>query len=135
VAALQLSDADRSRRDKLVGMVGSQFDGERLNALGMLQRMAGNYKVPIHGLLLGEGGGSDFDRQRAERAERAANEANLRAQRAEQARLEAQHARPAESDPPKPKLPPDWRKLFVEAQQLNGSWFFLTAFHRRRKPS
>ena len=88
MAALRLSNSDRIRRDKLVGMLGSQFDGERLNALSMLQKMADSYKVPIHELLLdaGSGGaGSNFDRQRAEQAERKAREAELRAQRAEQA--------------------------------------------------
>ena len=114
MAALRLSDADRSRRDKLVGMLGSAFDGERLNALSMLQRMADNYKVPIHELLLANGSNgaeSSFDWLRAERAAR-----------------EAQHARPAEPDPTTPKLPPDWRARFAEAQQLNDSRFFLTTW-------
>jgi hypothetical protein len=130
VAALRLSNADRSRRNKLVGMLGSSFDGERLNALGLLQRMADNYKVPIHELLLdgSRGTKSNFDRQPAERAERDAREANLRAQRAEQAAREAQHTPPAEPDPIAPKPPPDWRERFAEAQHLNGSRFFLTAW-------
>ena len=75
MAALRLSNTDRSRREKLVGMLGSSFDGERLNAL-MLQKMADAYKVPIHELLLanGSGGtGSSFDRQRAEQAAREAH--------------------------------------------------------------
>jgi hypothetical protein len=75
VAALQLSNTDRSRREKLVGMPGSAFEGERLNALSMLEQMAGAYKVPIHELLLGDGSGgagSSFDRQRAEQAAREA---------------------------------------------------------------
>jgi hypothetical protein len=45
VAALQLSNTDRSRRKKLVGMLGSAFEGERLKAL-RLQQMADAYKVP-----------------------------------------------------------------------------------------
>jgi len=130
VAALWLSGADRSRRNKLVGMLGSSFDGERLNALGLLQRMADNYKVPSHELLLADGNseiGPSFDRLRAERAEREARDANLRAQRAEQSARKAQHARPAEPDPDATELPPDWRELFAKAQQLNCSGFFLTA--------
>ena len=33
------------------------FDGERLNALNMIQRMADDYKMPIHELLLAAGSG------------------------------------------------------------------------------
>ena len=46
MAALRLSDTDRSRRAKLVGMLGSAFDGERLNALTMLQKMARRLQSP-----------------------------------------------------------------------------------------
>ena len=46
MAALRLSETDRSRRDKLVGMLGSAFDGERLNALAMLQKMADTLQGP-----------------------------------------------------------------------------------------
>ena len=106
MAALQLSDSDRSRRDKLVGMLGSSFDGERLNALGLLQRMADNYKVPIHELLL-------------------ANESSGAGSISAQAARKAQNPDPAETGP---KLPANWRALFAEAQQLNGSRFFLTAW-------
>ena len=56
MAALRLSNSDRIRRDKLAGLLGSQFDGERLNALSMLQKMADGYKIPIHELLLDSGG-------------------------------------------------------------------------------
>jgi hypothetical protein len=128
-ATLHLSAADRGRRDKLIGMLGSSFDGERLNALGLLQRMADSYRVPIHELLLAGGNSgieAGFDRQRAERAEREARDANLRAQRAEQAVRAAQRASPAEPDPVAPKLPPDWRERFARAQQLDHSSRFLT---------
>jgi hypothetical protein len=131
VAALQISDNDRSRRDKLVGMLGSSFDGERLNALAMLQRMADSYKIPIHEFLLANGSGGagpNFDRQRAEQAERKAREAELRAQRAEQAAREAQHARPDEPWPDAPKPPPEWRDRFQKAQELNRSHCFLTSW-------
>jgi hypothetical protein len=111
-------------------MLASAFDGERLNALGMLQRTADSCKIPIHELLLGgnDGAWSSFDRLWAERAEREAREASLRAQQADQAAREAQRARPAEPDPTAPKLPPDWRARFAEAQQLNDSTSFLTAW-------
>jgi hypothetical protein len=131
VTALRLSQTDQVRRQKLVGMLGSAFDGERLNALSMLQKMADAYRIPIHELLLDSGGtvaaGSSFDRQRAEQAERRAREAELRAQRAEQA-ARAQHARPAEPDPAAPPLPPEWRDRFLKAQELNRSRCFLTSW-------
>jgi hypothetical protein len=131
VAALRLSQTDHSRRQKLVGMLGSAYDGERLNALSMLQKMADAFKIPIHELLLDSGGtgaaSSSFDRQRAEQAERRAREAELRAQRAEQAARE-QHARPAEPDPDAPTLPPEWRDRFLKAQELNRSLCFLTSW-------
>ena len=57
MAALRLSNTDRTRLERLVGMLGSSFDGERLNAL----------KTPIHELLLANGTESGFDRQQAER--------------------------------------------------------------------
>lgn len=128
MGALRLSNTDRTRLEKLVGMLGSSFDGERLNALDMIQRMADAHKAPIHELLLANGGGgtdSSFDRQRAEQAERRAREADLRAQRAEQA---ARTQRPAEPPPDAPPLPPEWRDRFAEAQDLNGSLHFLTAW-------
>lgn len=130
MTALRLSDADRSRRDKLVGMLVSSFDGERSNALAMLQRMANSYRVPIYELLLGGNNRTElsFDRLRAERAEREAREANLRGERAEQAAREAQRAHPAKPDPTVPELPPKWRELFAAAEQRNHSLFFLTAW-------
>jgi hypothetical protein len=127
MTALRLSDADRSRRDKLVGMLGSSFDGERSNALAMLQRMANSYRIPIHELLLSGNNRteSSFDRLRAERE---ACEANLRAERAEQAGREAQPAHPAKPDPTVPELPPNWREFFAAAEQRNRSLFFPTAW-------
>ena len=79
MAALQLSNTDRSRREKLVGMLGSAFEGERLKALSMLQQMADAYKVPIYELLLGDGSGGGrlkFRPTAAQRAEQAAREAH-----------------------------------------------------------
>lgn len=105
-------------------MLGSAYDGERLNALGMLQKMADAYKAPIHELLL-DSGGSGEDRQRVEQAERRAREAELRARRAEQA---ARAQRPAEPPPDAPELPSGWRDLLAEAQTINGSRAFLTAW-------
>jgi hypothetical protein len=132
LAALRLSQTDHSRRQKLVGMLGSAYDGERLNALSMLQKMADAYKIPIHELLLDSGWtgavGSSFDRQRAEQAERRAHEAELPARRAEQAARDAQFDRPAEPDPDAPKFPPEWRDRFLKAQELNRSPCFLTSW-------
>jgi hypothetical protein len=128
LAALQLSQSDRSRREKLAGMLGSAFEGERSNALAMLQKMADSYKVRIDELLLGignEAAGSVFDRQRAEQAERRAREAELRAQRAEQATRYTRHDEPA---PDTPKLPPGWWPRFVKTQELNQSRYFLTSW-------
>ena len=42
--------------EKFVGMLGSAFEAERLNALAMLQNMADDYKVPIHEFLLDSAG-------------------------------------------------------------------------------
>jgi hypothetical protein len=124
-----LSDSDRSRRDKLIGMLGSAFPGERSNALDMLQRMASAYKLRIDELILADGNGrirSSFDRHWVEQAEREAREAKFRAQRAEQAARKAQKSNPAEPDLKALALPTDWRERFAAAQQLNCSWFFLT---------
>jgi hypothetical protein len=129
--AAPLSTADRSRLEKIIGMLSSSFEPERLVALKKIQNIADEYKVPIHELLLGAasaGQGSSYDRQRAERAEREAREAELRAERAEQAARNAQHTRPAEPDPVAPKLPPDWRDRFKQTQQLNRSRCFLTTW-------
>jgi hypothetical protein len=124
-----LSIADRSRLEKLIGMLGSAFDGERLNALGMIQKIADTYKTPIHELLLGAGNGagqgSSYDRMRAEQAERRARDAELRAQRAEAARKTPTSNEP---DPEMPELPPDWRKLFKETDERNRSRQFLTSW-------
>ena len=128
--AAPLSPADRSRLEKYAGMLGSVHDGERLNALGFIQKLANTYKIPIHELLLGAGGGAgqssnNYDRMRAEQAERRAREAELRAQQAEQA---ARQTRPAEPDPDTPKLPFDWRERFARAQERNQSRYFLTSW-------
>ena len=124
--AAPLSIADRSRLEKIIGLLSSSFEPERLVALRKIQNIADEYKVPIHELLLGSasaGHGSSFDRQRAEQAERRAREAELRAQRAEQA-ARAQH--PAEPPPDAPELPPDWRERLVEAGKLYATKPFLT---------
>jgi cobalamin-dependent methionine synthase I len=125
VTALQLSQIDRIRRNKLAGLLGSEYAGERSNALAMLQKMADAYKVRIDELLLADGNdgaGSSFDRQRAEHAERRAREAELRAQRAEQ------RTRSDEPAPDAPPLPPEWRDRFLKAQELNRSLCFLTSW-------
>lgn len=42
-----ISDDDLKRRDKLLGMLSSDFDGERATASGMLAKMAASYKMTI----------------------------------------------------------------------------------------
>jgi hypothetical protein len=133
-----LSIADRNRLEKIIGMLGSAFEPERLVALSKIQNIADEYKVPIHELLLGASGvgqGSSYDRhqaaeaeRRAHVAERRAREAELRAQRAEQAAREAKNTRPAEPEPDAPKLPFDWRQRFAKAQEINQSHCFLTSW-------
>ena len=127
-----LSIADRNRLEKIIGMLSSSFEPERLVALRKIQSIADEYKIPIHELLLGAGNGagqgSTYDRQRAEQAERRAREAELRAQRAEQAARETRHTPPAEPDPDMPILPTDWRDRFLKAQERNQSRRFLTSW-------
>jgi hypothetical protein len=43
--------ADKTRLSKLLGMLGSSFDGERANAAGMIQKMAEQYKMTITELI------------------------------------------------------------------------------------
>jgi hypothetical protein len=73
-------------------MLSSAFEPERLVAFRKIQSIADEYRMPIHELILGAGGGAgqssnNYDRMRAEQAERRARdaEAALRAQCAEQA--------------------------------------------------
>lgn len=48
---MSLSDSDRSRLQKLVGMLGSAHDGERAAAAGFLDRMAKTYKLTLPELM------------------------------------------------------------------------------------
>jgi hypothetical protein len=134
--AAPLSPADRSRLEKIVGMLSSTFEPERLVALRKIQSIADEYKVPIHELLLGAGNGagqgSSYDRhqaaeaeRRAYVAERRAREAEARAQRAEAARKTPTSNEP---DPEMPSLPPDWRDLFKETDERNRSRRFLSSW-------
>lgn len=43
--------ADKTRLSKLLGMLGSSFDGERANAARMIQTMAEKYKLTINELV------------------------------------------------------------------------------------
>jgi hypothetical protein len=127
--AAPLSLADRSRLEKIIGMLSSSFEPERLVALRKIQSIADEYKVPIHELLLGAGqGANNYDRMRAEQAERRARdaEAALRAQRAEQATRKTTTSN--EPDPEMPELPPDWRTLFKEINERNRSRQFLSSW-------
>jgi hypothetical protein len=70
--AAPLSIADRNRLEKIIGMLSSTFEPERLVALRKIQSIADEYKVPIHELLVGAGNGagqgSSYDRMRAEQS-------------------------------------------------------------------
>ena len=102
MAALLSRHADRSRLEKIVGMLSSSFDGERLIALDMLQNMADEYKVPIHELLLGaESARAGFKlRSTASRSRLSAERVKLSFGRSElNKRSEAQNTRPAEPAP------------------------------------
>ena len=132
-----LSIADRSRLEKIIGMLGSAFEPERLVALSKIQKIADEYRIPIHELLLGAGNragqGSSYDHhqaaeaeRRADMAERRAREAEARAQRAEQATRKTTTSN--EPDPEMPELPPDWQKLFKETNERNRSRQFLTSW-------
>jgi hypothetical protein len=133
--AAPLSIADRNRLEKIIGMLSSTFEPERLVALRKIQSIADEYKVPIHELLLGAGNGagngagqgSSYDRMRAEQAERRARdaEAALRAQRAE---ATARKPTTADPDPEMPSLPPDWRDRFKGVEKRNQSARVLTAW-------
>ena len=131
--AAPLSPADRTRLEKIIGMLSSAFEPERLVALRKIQSIADEYRMPIHELILGAGGGAgqssnNYDRMRAEQAERRARdaEAALRAQRAEQATRKT--ATSNEPDPEMPNLPPNWRSLFKGAEERNRSTRFLTSW-------
>jgi hypothetical protein len=49
-----LTDGERERLRKLVGMLGSNADGEKLAALHMIEKLAQTKGLKIHELLLGE---------------------------------------------------------------------------------
>jgi hypothetical protein len=127
-----LSPADRTLLGKIIGMLSSAFEPERLVALRKIQNIADEYRMPIHELILGARGGAgqssnNYDRMRAEQAERRARdaEAALRAQRAEEVRKTPTSNEP---DPEMPSLPPDWRKLFKGADERNRARQFLTSW-------
>src|SRR5262245_1670674 len=48
---MALSEAERTRLKKLVGMLGSAHDGEQLNAMGFIKRMAAEHKMTITELM------------------------------------------------------------------------------------
>jgi len=50
--------ADKERLIKLIGMLGSEHDGERANAAAFLQKMAAKYKMTITELMGQVGGGA-----------------------------------------------------------------------------
>src|SRR4051812_3789528 len=60
-----ISDDDLKRRDKLLGMLSSDFDGERATASGMLAKMAASYKLTIPELCQAQSGGARPQQQQA----------------------------------------------------------------------
>jgi hypothetical protein len=54
---MAISDDDLKRRDKLLGMLSSDFDGERATASAMLAKMAAGYKMTIPELCQAQAGG------------------------------------------------------------------------------
>jgi len=49
--------ADKTRLSKLLGMLGSSFDGERATAASMIQKLAEKYKMTINELVIAAHGG------------------------------------------------------------------------------
>ena len=126
MAALQLSNTDRSRRDK----------ARRHARLGVRRRAA---QRPQHAPTDGRRLQSADPRIAARRRERRGRfkfrptagrtsgreRAKRSAQRAEQAaRAQSQSCEPIR----RAKLPPEWRDRFAKAQQLNRSLCFLTTW-------
>jgi len=58
-----ISDDDLKRRDKLLGMLSSDFDGERATASAMLAKMAAGYKMTIPELCQAQAGGARQQQQ------------------------------------------------------------------------
>ena len=52
--------ADKTRLSKLLGMLGSSFDGERANAAAMIQKMAEKYKLTITELVAASHGVASY---------------------------------------------------------------------------
>jgi hypothetical protein len=120
MAAIQLSDAERNRRDKVIAQLASDNEHTVLVAMSVLKRMAAEHNIPVYEYIndVSAAPSSDQDRARAERAEREAREANERATRAEaaaRAAREAQHPYPAQFVPVAPTMPPDWRQQLQAA--------------------
>ena len=128
-----LPAAIKERRDKLVGMLGSQFEGEVLNALSLLKKMAAEHKIPIHELILSSPaslhGNVDGQLREAERraatAEQRARDAEARARRAETAVQEQ-----LRQERPAPALPEDWQERLQVICVRNLEHDFLSVFER-----
>jgi hypothetical protein len=107
---LVLSEAERSRRDKVVAQLAADNENTVLIAMTMLKKMAAAHKVPVYEYLLGSPAGLsayrevEEARQRAQRAEADAREATARAERAERAARQS-----TASPPPNAAVPETWR--------------------------
>jgi hypothetical protein len=93
---MSLSQSARDRLVKLVGMLGSAHDGERLAALGFITRMAAEHKMTITELLghIGKGSAAPPPQQRPQWAQYP------------WWREPPSHPRPPPPPPPPPPKPP-----------------------------
>jgi hypothetical protein len=60
-----VDQAEKTRLEKLLGMLGSSFDGERATAAAMIQRMAEAKKLTINELIALAHGPAGYQQQRA----------------------------------------------------------------------
>ena len=130
MAALQISDADRIRRNKLAGLLGRYVRGETVRASPCCNGWPTPTKCRSTELFsaTGAAGGLEVSTD-SEPNKRSAERAKLsgRSEPNKSARG-TQHTRPGESAPDAPKLPPEWRDRFLKAQELNRSLCFLTSW-------
>ena len=137
MATLQLSDAERQKRDKIVAQLSSDNEPTIIVAMNMLKKMAAEHKVPVYEYLLGSPAApSNYqDRARAERAEREAREAHARAQRAEERAREAERARSQANSSngagPAVPLPSDWRDRLGDALAHHTLQPFLDSWQEK----
>lgn len=108
-----LTDAEKARRDKLAGMLGSAHDGEICNAARFLQKMAAEKKVTLVELLTSSpsstSNGSSYDYS------------DYRDRQRERARRERE-----EWERPSYGLPRDWQDRLLWARQVHRVKSFMS---------